>query len=57
MAYVKDIYEGKFGVVKPHEFNYQVVDSSGKHVAYVTNLEVAKKLADTGPDLPKKSGK
>jgi hypothetical protein len=46
MAYVKDVYTGKFGVVKKHELNYQVIDNAGKHVAYIMDLEQAKLLAD-----------
>jgi hypothetical protein len=48
MAYVKDVYVGKAGVVKPHEHNYQVVDKDGKHVAYHMNLDEAKRIADEG---------
>jgi len=51
MAYVKNVYEGKFGVVKPHEHNYQIVDKKGAHVAYCMNLEVAKEIADSPPKV------
>ena len=53
--YVKDIYRGKYGVVKSHkDYNFHVVDFAGKHLAYMQNEEAAKALADKAPPAAKK---
>ena len=45
--YQKEVYIGKYGLVKKHEkFGSQVLEPNGRHFAYIADAEVARRMVD-----------